>query len=417
MSDWYYRKDDRIIGPVSRQELEFLAREGRIRSATEVRSGKAGEWKRFRNDNRSAKPNSVFVAASEPTAEANKTEALADAPSAEVVASGPPALESDSDQTRRQAAIGGALALLLLLLLWFFWAQYSGSSLSGSTNSKVAGGLQQESVQGAGKGEADDGDPDQLSAGQTDDAAATVADVGEDQSQAGQPLDNSGEGNVQTQSAGMATEDNAQSTASVEPANDKKQDDDLATMTMDGQDSIQAGDPMSKFTISAPGEAVFFGLRATGNRFAFVVDHSGSMSGDRLQRAQQELMNCIHAMPKHVEVFIVFFNSFATPDTALYRKVDAKNLKQLKQWVDSMSASGGTEVGKGMEEVFKRSELPDSIFLLTDGDFDPSTPEFINRLNADGKVRINTVALVSRQGERLLKKIAADNAGDYKYVP
>ena len=136
-----------------------------------------------------------------------------------------------------------------------------------------------------------------------------------------------------------------------------------------------------------------------------------------MQRAREELMNCIHAMPKHVEVFVVFFNDIAHPDKAAYRKMDSSNLAELQQWVNSNSAGGGTEVSAGMKEVFSRSDLPDSIFLLTDGDFNPSTPQFVKQLNSAGTVRINTVALVSQAGERLLKQIAKENDGDYKYVP
>lgn len=414
MPNWFYKKDGQVIGPVSKQELEFLASEGRVKASTMVRSGSAEDWKRFRS---AISSTPISKSIDSVSLQPNVAATAEDSAPKNIARNGPPELTSESDLTRRQAIIGAVCVVIVLLLVWFFWSQSAGSSLNGTRDLVAASVANDNALRGPGTGAARAVEQDQQTAGQADDESSAVVDAGADQSQSGKPAENSGVGQVETESAGQAAQDDAQSTASVASDNDSTSDDDLATEAMDGQESVQAGDPMSKFTISAPGEAVFFGLRATGNRFAFVVDRSGSMNGVRMERAREELMNCIDAMPKHVEVFVVFFSSIAEPDKALYRKVDSSNLKQLRKWVDSMTAAGGTEVSAGMQEVFSQPLLPDSIFLLTDGDFDPSTPLLVRQLNASGSVRINTVALVSRSGERSLKQIAKQNGGDYKYVP
>lgn len=407
MPDWYYKKDDRVIGPVSRQELDYLATERRIRASTEVRRGDTGEWMRFR-----PAKNGEAVAVLSP-----EKENVAKAADLVAPRSGPPKLKQKRDVTKRQAITGTILAVLLLVVLWFLWSRFPGGSPNGSTNASGQGLATNESVTGTGTGATDEGtQPVASTAAQNGESASAAAD-GLDQSQEGEPRDNSGDGSVDTTSAGDSSAENEQSTASVLPDTDPEKDDDLATESTDGMDSIQSGDPLSKFTISAPGEAVFFGLRATGNRFAFVVDRSGSMDGLPMRRARKELMNCINHMPKHVEVFVVFFDDLAYPDEGRYRCVDAQNLQELEDWVNTIRANGGTDVKIGMRTVFNEGKPPDAIFLLTDGNFDGDTPSYIRKLNSKSGVRINTVALVSRAGESLLKQIAGENDGDYRFVP
>lgn len=407
MQEWYYKKDDRIVGPVSRQELDYLATEQRIRSATEVRKGDSGEWIRYRAG-RNSQPTAVT-----PVAPTKQTESVEPKPSP----AGPPKLEQTRDVTRRQAIIGSILAVLLLVLLWFLWSRLPGGSPSGSPNASGQGLASNDSTTTSGTGAAEEGDQPIASTASQDGQSSSASDDGLEQSQEGEPLDNSGNGSKETATAGSADTEADQSTASAVPDNDAAKDEELATQTADGMDSIQAGDPLSKFTISAPGEAVFFGLRATGTRFAFVVDRSGSMDGLPMRRARKELMNCIRQMPKHVEVFVVFFDDLAYPDDGKYRGVDTQNIEELDDWVSSIRANGGTDVKVGMRTVFNEGEPPDAIFLLTDGNFDADTPDYVKKMNKRSNVRINTVALVSRAGEYLLKQIAAENDGDYRFVP
>jgi len=59
---------------------------------------------------------------------------------------------------------------------------------------------------------------------------------------------------------------------------------------------------------------------------------------------------------------------------------------------------------------------PDTIFLLTDGEFDREIVGHIERLNRDKQVRIHTICFIYSNGEPMLKEIARDNGGTYKYV-
>ena len=53
----------------------------------------------------------------------------------------------------------------------------------------------------------------------------------------------------------------------------------------------------------------FFGQEAVGQRFAFILDRSGSMSGRRWEACVKQLVRALRALPEHVEFFVVLFSS------------------------------------------------------------------------------------------------------------
>jgi hypothetical protein len=61
---------------------------------------------------------------------------------------------------------------------------------------------------------------------------------------------------------------------------------------------------------------------------------------------------------------------------------------------------------------------PTAIFFITDGNFDPRIVDDIKTLNANKKIRINTIAIVktNKEAEQSLNAIATDNGGQYKLV-
>jgi hypothetical protein len=60
-----------------------------------------------------------------------------------------------------------------------------------------------------------------------------------------------------------------------------------------------------------------------------------------------------------------------------------------------------------------------AIFFLTDGGFDPTVADDVRAKNYTGsKVKsINTICFTDRTGEKVMKKIAEENKGDYQFVP
>ena len=62
---------------------------------------------------------------------------------------------------------------------------------------------------------------------------------------------------------------------------------------------------------------------------------------------------------------------------------------------------------------------PDAIFLLTDGEFADRTAAFLREQNVSrgpAMVHVHTIAFHSREGVKLLKRIARENSGQFRYV-
>lgn len=163
------------------------------------------------------------------------------------------------------------------------------------------------------------------------------------------------------------------------------------------------------------GGASFFGLEAKGGKFVYVVDRSGSMSGQPLLAAKGELTRSIMSLDDRVEFFVFFYNTDPTPMPGSdLVKASSRNVTEALNWIENVSAAGGTDPLSTMKLAL--SLRPDAIWLLSDGQFDAQSAETIARDNPGGRVTIHTIAFFNRAGEAVLQKIAAENGGKYRFV-
>ena len=164
------------------------------------------------------------------------------------------------------------------------------------------------------------------------------------------------------------------------------------------------------------GGASFFGLRARGGKFVFVVDRSGSMRGAPLAAAKSELIRSVSALDRGMKFYIIFFDSSHHPMPARGLVAATEQNKRTHfAWVGGMTGSGGTNPTSAT--LLALSLKPDAIWLLSDGIFSARAAEQIARANPGRKVQIHTIAFLSRSGEALLGRIAEDNRGQYRFVP
>jgi hypothetical protein len=359
MSDWFYRSKGRTCGPVSREELEFLAASGHIHPATEVRCGQNSKWNPL-------KPKTASVTTDRNTVDRPSGIRESGSNVEDIINTNAPPIPAGSiiaskeGAYRIQVAVGIALgALLLLVLLLVFWnTMQSGGSPTGSNGGGVVGNDNaNESTTFSQPTDNRSGEP----------GAATETPAADGPTH--QPTNHSSpavDGDL----------DISQQVATSESSTDH------ADLNIDSDSQAQIfapGDPSSKFTISAPGEATFFGLQASGRNFAFVVDQSGSMAGLRLQQAKDELLKCLEGLPAQVQVLIVFFDDSVHPAPGGYSKLSPRRLMELEDWIDNVAVGGGTNVKAGMQHALTQTTKPDAVFLLTDGEFELDTPNFVKK--------------------------------------
>lgn len=171
------------------------------------------------------------------------------------------------------------------------------------------------------------------------------------------------------------------------------------------------------------GGTSFFGIGGKGQRFAYIVDISGSMSaGERLPTAINELKRSIGALPDFASVFVCLYHSQPVPMPVGEGWVRARpsNVARINQWLDQQRPMGGTEPGDAFVLAFQLNPPPDVIFFLTDGEIPERTPDEVLALNAQQKKRkvvVHTVAFSPDASQDDLRRIARESEGTFRFVP
>ena len=172
-----------------------------------------------------------------------------------------------------------------------------------------------------------------------------------------------------------------------------------------------------------PGELFQVIQSGKGNRYVFVIDCSGSMKrDDRLSMAKRELIIAIASMEPDKEFFVYYYNHDSIPMPGGIKKATKENLRIVAPWIKGQSATGNTNPRAALRDAFEKME-PDTVWLLTDGIFTQlpgmtSVEAFIRELNADGKVRVNTIGFHNNRNsvDKSLGPIARANGGTYRFV-
>lgn len=174
--------------------------------------------------------------------------------------------------------------------------------------------------------------------------------------------------------------------------------------------------------------ASFFGARAYGNRFVFVIDSSTSMIGPRWEALRVELHRALRSLSPDQEFFVISFDSTAhpmfnkLPPEGDFLKPTQENITRLNYWVGSITHGNATMPASAIGIALRME--PDAIFLLSDGEIRDATLSELRIYNrfeeSDGDIKvsvpIHTVLLYSDVGYLTLRTIADENDGVFTPV-
>ena len=165
-------------------------------------------------------------------------------------------------------------------------------------------------------------------------------------------------------------------------------------------------------------KASFLGSGGNAYKIVFVIDRSGSMI-ETFDYVKAELRKSINALQARQSFHVIFF-SFEKPVAMKPKRLvyaTTENKKRAFAFIDSAVSEGQTKPARALEAAFKvRGGPPELIYFMTDGEFDKDVVARIRVWNKDKKVKINTIAFLYPSGEALLKQIAKENGGRYKFV-
>ncbi|SES77292.1 vWA domain-containing protein [Thorsellia anophelis] len=156
-----------------------------------------------------------------------------------------------------------------------------------------------------------------------------------------------------------------------------------------------------------------------------VIDKSGSMEGDRIQKAKEAAILAVNQLDKHDILSIVTYDDVAEVIIPATKLTDKAEMIQLIE--NRIDADGGTALfaglSKGLVEVdkFKHTNQINRIILLSDGQANvgPSSTHELGELGviaAKQSIAVTTIGLGEGYNESLMAAIASYSDGNHAYV-
>lgn len=160
-------------------------------------------------------------------------------------------------------------------------------------------------------------------------------------------------------------------------------------------------------------------LEGTGE-FIFVLDRSGSMSGDRITMAIEAAQLFLKSLPVNSIFNVISFGSQFSSMFNQSVEYNTQTLNTALAHLNTYSADmGGTEICSPLEHIFRQqfsAQHPRTVFLLTDGAV--SSPEIVVNLVADNvaKNRVHAIGIGEGVSQYLIKEVAKAGKGTASFV-
>lgn len=152
----------------------------------------------------------------------------------------------------------------------------------------------------------------------------------------------------------------------------------------------------------------------------FVLDHSGSMRGRKLERMKAAVSLALDRLHNDDRVAIVIFNHETAP---LAPNQPASNRDSIKSLIRGVRDDGGTKIGKalrrGLEELRRGpTAAAQRLVLLTDGETDKDEDECVAVADEAGanQVPISAFGIGSEWNDQLLTEIARRSSGEVEHL-
>lgn len=196
-----------------------------------------------------------------------------------------------------------------------------------------------------------------------------------------------------------------------------------------GQLSTTAGQGLAGGAVG--GGTSFFGVEASGRRIAYIIDRSGSMMGEKITRAQRELVESVSKLQVTADFVVLAFSNSVVPvpadGEARWRQASADSKRRFALSVTrDLTPEGGTFPLPAFEVALgKLDPVPDVIYFMTDAEaFEGELPAQIERLNRRHKVPIHCIMFGQYENaqqrdavKRVLDRIARSSNGSSTFRP
>lgn len=156
----------------------------------------------------------------------------------------------------------------------------------------------------------------------------------------------------------------------------------------------------------------------------FILDVSGSMSGDKLEQAKQALLYCVNNLNTGDHFNIIRFSTEAFSLFNELKSAEKETLNEAKRFIDDLKAIGGTNIEEAFTRAFKnynKSIRPHFVVFITDGKptiGEMNDEKLVKRILTSNKqdARIFTFGVGNEINTHLLDKLAEATKAWRTYV-
>jgi Ca-activated chloride channel homolog len=155
--------------------------------------------------------------------------------------------------------------------------------------------------------------------------------------------------------------------------------------------------------------------QAAPRHVVFLIDRSGSMSGQPLASAKKGVLACLSSLDPTDQFGLLDFGS----DTRMFHKslvpASDANRKQALRYTETIDAHGGTELARALAAAVEvlGGDTGD-IFLLTDGDVFHTGPIIDQMVKA--KIRVHILGINTASQDRFMSQLARRCGGISKTI-
>jgi Ca-activated chloride channel family protein len=162
---------------------------------------------------------------------------------------------------------------------------------------------------------------------------------------------------------------------------------------------------------------------ATPRDVTFIIDVSGSMSGEKLRQAKAAGRQLLHSLARGDRFRLVAFSSDVTDFAEDWSAATPEAIRRAEAWLDGLAANGGTNIGaalaRGFEAATPAGRLGLLLFLTdgapTVGEQNPARLAAYAAAHRDDR-RVFTFGLGADVNAALLEQLALDGAGTAHFV-
>ncbi|MDP2366271.1 MAG: VIT domain-containing protein, partial [Ignavibacteria bacterium] len=188
--------------------------------------------------------------------------------------------------------------------------------------------------------------------------------------------------------------------------------------------SYQSGNDDGYFLLSASPSIEIEKNNIENKDITFILDVSGSMSGDKLEQAKKALLYCVNNLNAGDQFNIIRFSTEAYSLFNSLEKADKQKIIEAKRFIDNLQAIGGTNIEEAFSLAFKNyteSNRPHFVVFLTDGKptiGEMNDDKLVKRIiNANKtKSRIFTFGIGDEINTHLLDKLTDETKAWRTYV-